>query len=78
MAVGCRAGLATAMYAPTYQRQRPPPAAPIIKSLRRPTVSIKKKRYRSVKTVLTTPNKPVVKSPVFVPTIPILLNTVGE
>lgn len=71
------AGSATFMYAPMNHMQSEPPMAPIIRRLRRPIRSIRKRSHTIVKTVLTTPNIPVVRKPVFVPVMPMLLKTVG-
>jgi hypothetical protein len=58
--------------------QKEPPAAPNIRSLRRPRRSISQRSQTTVRTVLTTPKIPVVRKPVEVPVIPMDLKTVGE
>jgi hypothetical protein len=57
--------------------QKEPPAAPIMRRLRRPRWSISHRSQRTVTTVLTTPKMPVVRKPVEVPVMPMDLKTVG-
>lgn len=58
--------------------QTEPPAPPIIRRLRRPSLSMRKNSQMMVRAVLTTPKIPVVRKAELVPWIPIDLKTVGE
>ena len=71
-------GSAILMYAPMYHMQTEPPAAPIMRRLRRPILSTRMKSQIRAPRVLITPKMPVVRREVDVPTMPIDLKMVGE